>query len=212
MRKPLSDIQREQQKIRSKEWYKQNKEKVRAQAKLRNRSPEGKARGVARKREQYQQDPTRRLAVNKACREWYYKNHERALAYAKTYRDTKVKPYPEIRNKNNATHQFKLYGLTKDTFTSLLEKQGNICPICHCDLLKLSSAGHRISHIDHNHQCCPGGPSVKTCGKCIRGILCNKCNQGLGLMNESPTQLRQAAEYLERWNNESNILVKPVSK
>lgn len=31
-----------------------------------------------------------------------------------------------------------------------------------------------------------------------RGVLCNRCNSGLGMFKESPSLLRVAAEYLER--------------
>jgi len=42
------------------------------------------------------------------------------------------------------------------------------------------------SIIDHNHQT----------GK-VRGALCNTCNQGIGLLKDSPIVLKRALEYLE---------------
>jgi hypothetical protein len=49
-------------------------------------------------------------------------------------------------------------------------------------------------HVDHDHACCPG---TRSCGKCIRGMLCNRCNTGLGMFLDDPNRLRHAASYLE---------------
>lgn len=31
-------------------------------------------------------------------------------------------------------------------------------------------------YVDHDHKCCSGD---KSCGKCVRGILCPGCNTGM---------------------------------
>lgn len=49
-------------------------------------------------------------------------------------------------------------------------------------------------HVDHNHKCCPG---QKSCGKCVRGILCNYCNSTLGYAKENPSVLRRLALFVE---------------
>jgi len=36
--------------------------------------------------------------------------------------------------------------------------------------------------IDHDHSCCS---QVYTCGKCIRGVLCNECNSAEGFLKTS---------------------------
>lgn len=50
-------------------------------------------------------------------------------------------------------------------------------------------------HIDHDHSCCNG---PRSCGKCVRGALCAKCNVGLGSFLDSAERLRAAISYLER--------------
>jgi Recombination endonuclease VII len=49
--------------------------------------------------------------------------------------------------------------------------------------------------VDHDHSCCPLN---KSCGKCVRGVLCQMCNKSAGLIGDSASKLRGLAEYLER--------------
>jgi len=50
-------------------------------------------------------------------------------------------------------------------------------------------------NIDHDHECCP---TKVTCGKCIRGVLCNNCNTALGLLHDNVALLKKAIFYLKR--------------
>lgn len=62
------------------------------------------------------------------------------------------------------------------------------CVICKRDLVP-----GREKVVDHDHNCCPG---QKTCGSCVRGVLCGPCNRALGLFGDNPATLIQAASYL----------------
>lgn len=55
--------------------------------------------------------------------------------------------------------------------------------------------------VDHNHKCCPN-PN-KTCGLCIRGLLCYSCNYGLGQFKDSVSNLLNAASYLNSTDNKN---------
>ena len=72
------------------------------------------------------------------------------------------------------------------------------CEICGADLtvraLDSKKRLRPVHAVDHDHGCCPGGLS---CGKCIRGILCRKCNVAIGYLNDDPTLARAAADYLK---------------
>lgn len=80
------------------------------------------------------------------------------------------------------------YGLTLEDFNEMLEIQGGCCAAC-C----------RVSDkwtVDHDHSCCPG---QKTCGKCVRSILCSTCNTALGMAGDSSLRLRLLAHYIDSW-------------
>lgn len=49
-------------------------------------------------------------------------------------------------------------------------------------------------NIDHDHACCSGQFS---CGKCVRGMLCQRCNKGIAFLRDSLTLLRVGMSYLE---------------
>jgi Recombination endonuclease VII len=80
-------------------------------------------------------------------------------------------------------------GLTQTEYDALWTKQDGRCAICHAAQPRLINRGtqlHHALHIDHDH---------KT--QRVRGLLCGKCNQGLGLFDEDSERLIAAAAYLE---------------
>src|SRR5204863_8159481 len=87
-------------------------------------------------------------------------------------------------------HRLENYGMTWEQYQELLAEQGGGCALCG----QQCSSG-RLLAVDHDHACCPG---MKSCGKCVRGLLCGDCNHGLGKFEDSPERLRAAAAYVER--------------
>jgi recombination endonuclease VII len=86
-----------------------------------------------------------------------------------------------------ATRKYR-YGLTPEGLASLLADQGHACAVCS-DEITLTDA-----HVDHDHSCCP--KRRKTCGKCVRALLCKPCNLMLGYAYDQPDRLIAAAAYL----------------
>ena len=82
------------------------------------------------------------------------------------------------------------YGLTPEKYDDILLSQNSACAICHT-----KDSGSRAWHVDHDHSCCPGRNS---CGKCVRGLLCNLCNTGLGYFRDNPKSMERAIAYLAR--------------
>lgn len=79
------------------------------------------------------------------------------------------------------------YRITLDRYRELLADQNGLCAVCGV------SQGEEYFCVDHDHSCCPG---TRSCGKCIRGLLCRPCNMGLGYLKDSPEILEEAARYL----------------
>lgn len=75
----------------------------------------------------------------------------------------------------------KLYGLPKDAYLSLVHLQNSSCSLC----MKLEPDHFKL-HVDHCHDT-----------NRVRGLLCSKCNQGIGLLNHDAKLIRKAALYCE---------------
>ena len=79
----------------------------------------------------------------------------------------------------------RIYGVTSKMFTELLLAQNNACKICNVELSPVKNGDIQIAHVDHCH----------TTGK-IRGLLCRKCNTGLGMFSDNVANLQNAIRYL----------------
>lgn len=81
----------------------------------------------------------------------------------------------------------RLYGISIETYEAMLNSQGGRCAIC-----RSSSPGsakdryNRAFLVDHDHET-----------GIVRGLLCRKCNTGLGVFNDSVDHLTKAQAYLE---------------
>lgn len=90
------------------------------------------------------------------------------------------------------------YGINTKKYEEMLKKSNNGCYIC--GKTKKENNNKYLS-IDHDHSCCP---EKKSCGSCIRGILCDICNRAVGLLKDNPDNAIAVAMYIK--NN------KPVDK
>jgi hypothetical protein len=109
------------------------------------------------------------------AREWQRQNPERYRATQQAYLESGKKKIADRKS-----HLKRKFGLTPDEFDELLELQDGGCAICG----ELPS--ERVSlHVDHDH----------VTGE-VRGILCMRCNNALGLFREDPDLLTEAAHYL----------------
>ena len=80
------------------------------------------------------------------------------------------------------------YNVSVSDYNIIYKKQNGVCAICNKKESSTNCNGKvRVLSVDHNH----------STGK-IRGLLCARCNQALGLFQDNPKNLKQAIKYLEK--------------
>lgn len=146
---------------------------------------ERRLRYQAIRREKYASDPEYRahvLARNKKQRE----ANRDAINAARRERWAND---PDFREKQNSTRRpkpyrayalKKNYGLTLEQYDEMLEAQGGVCAIC-------AEPPTEFLCVDHCHS------TLR-----LRGLLCRKCNTGLGCYEDSVERMKLAMAYLER--------------
>src|SRR5882672_6290840 len=75
----------------------------------------------------------------------------------------------------------------RNTRHGITQEQDNRCAICYKEF-------EETPHIDHKHSCCP---SLRSCDRCRRSLLCSSCNVMIGMAQESPEILGNAIQYLK---------------
>jgi hypothetical protein len=119
-----------------------------------------------------------RLRLNRRQRERIAANPEKERARQRRQRET---PHGRQAERSRARRwRLKEYGLTPDQYNVLSQAQSGLCAICKLP----DSSGHSLS-VDHTHDT----------GR-VRGLLCKKCNFGLGYFLDDPARLLNAAVYL----------------
>jgi hypothetical protein len=81
----------------------------------------------------------------------------------------------------------RLYGLRPEEYLSLLQAQDGKCAVCKTPAIDQIHKTFKRLVVDHVHNS----------GK-VRGLLCAKCNFGIGQFNDSPALLAAAIQYLSQ--------------
>lgn len=85
---------------------------------------------------------------------------------------------PYDREQRRKSHLKCTFGLTTEDYDRLLESQNGVCAIC-------GKKPKGKLHVDHCHAT-----------GIVRGLLCHKCNAGLGLFCDEPSLMMRAIEYV----------------
>lgn len=110
---------------------------------------------------------------------WLAGNYEHVAEYQNNYQqrdDVRLRSRKRAREAVLAS-----FGLTWEDESRMLEQQGGVCGICG------GQPARESFDIDHDHQT----------GK-VRGLLCGKCNKGLGLLGDNEHMVKQALRYLRK--------------
>lgn len=119
---------------------------------------------------------------------WYQKNRERSMAYVRAWQQANPQRVKAWRLKNRERRLAKMreihlrnkFGLTPHEYDGILESQDGACALCRA----APTTGISL-HVDHDH-----GTGE------IRGLLCVRCNNALGLFREDLDLLKGAARYV----------------
>lgn len=96
----------------------------------------------------------------------------------------------EWRAKNSRGYlksKLKQYGLTLEDYDRMLKAQRGVCAVCK-QPETYKTHGHLS--VDHDHD-------VRAI-IVVRGLLCGRCNLGIGLLRHDPSIVRSAARYLTK--------------
>lgn len=136
--------------------------------------------------------PYRDPKKNAECKKRYRETHKEEIK-ARQRKRYRVKKKSHFGNAYNprATKEFKTLAQDVPLTVEQIEiwreetwyKQNGRCEICGCYEIELNKS----LCVDHNH---------KT--KKLRGLLCDKCNRGLGFFDDNPDLCREASKYLRK--------------
>jgi hypothetical protein len=118
--------------------------------------------------------------VNEIRRIQYKENPDKHKARVKKFRT-------ENPEKIRDTKLKQTYGVGIEYFNVKLKEQDGVCAGCGRNY-KVKWRGKEVEmSLDHNHK--TGEP---------RGVLCIKCNRGLGLLEENPQTMLNLIEYINK--------------
>ena len=114
----------------------------------------------------------------------YVKERTKKLSAEGYYKEKWVNTPTEERRAVAEKAKYRKYGLSKKKFDEMLKAQNGSCAICG----RIPNGRERALAIDHDHDT----------GQ-VRGLLCGKCNLGLGYFQDDVSLLKKAHTYLKKF-------------
>lgn len=156
----------------------------------RNLDPEANRKAL---RKSYKKHRERRKADSEAWRKnnpekyremvkrAYWKDPERSRRKAKAWINKHPEKQLEYRMRNN-------FGLKAEVYTILFKKQKGRCANCGCK--EAGSEKQKNMCVDHDYDTLH-----------VRGLLCHKCNRGLGLLGDTVESIAKSLKYVTKARN-----------
>lgn len=122
---------------------------------------------------------------NARVKRWRQDHPERIAEYQRRRREKRrYDPvYAKQARRVHRRSQLKCrFGLTEEQFYGLFARQGNACPLCG---VHISPDRPKSYALDHDHRT-----------GIFRGLVCQRCNSGIGMFGESVEIVRRVAKYL----------------
>jgi len=132
--------------------------------------------------------------LNSKCRECereYSREYGRKHQVWKRKDIRKYKQEWGVANKDRVANSWykRSFGITLDDVNAMADSQDQKCAICKTPIVWENKHSHNV---DHRH-----GDGL------VRGILCSKCNRGIGYFNDDPALFQSAITYLKSFNKVS---------
>lgn len=106
-----------------------------------------------------------------------YKARDRER-YPDRHKEYRTKRYAENPDAYREAQMRTLYGIGVAQYDEMLTEQKGVCAVC-------LEPSDKTLHVDHDH----------ATGR-IRGLLCQRCNHGIGSMKDDPVRMLRAVRYL----------------
>jgi hypothetical protein len=117
-----------------------------------------------------------------------YKDGRRGIC-KKCHSEYMTKYYKDNPNKlktaGKIEKNWRRHHITEEKYAELFCKHDGKCHACKINV---------ATNVDHDHQCCN---KPRSCGKCVRGLLCHQCNSALGLLGDDRKKIKNLLEYIK---------------
>lgn len=159
----------------------EQREELRAKAREYRRNNPERVRETSKRTRKKNKDK-----IQARQRQWVEKNREHVREQGK-------QRYLENKDRQADQMMRRRVNMTLQQYTDMLASQGGGCAICGTTESRKGTKTIRFS-VDHDRTCCPADTS---CGNCVRGLLCNHCNVGIGHLRDDIALLEAAISYLK---------------